>query len=68
MRRSATSAKYFERGEGVLAVHFILDTCIKLELIDQGEERSIVGLRLYFVQDPGVPTAAIIGVKTTLVA
>lgn len=42
---------------------FVSDTCIKLELIGQGEERSTVCVMLQLVQDSGLLTAAIIGVK-----
>lgn len=42
---------------------FVLGTCIKLELIGQGEVRSTLCVRLQLVQDPGLLTAAIIGVK-----
>lgn len=45
------------------ALCFVLDTCIRLELIGQGEVRSTVCVRLQLVQDPGPLTAAIIGVK-----
>lgn len=45
------------------ALCFVPDTCIKLELIGQGEVGSTVCLRLQLVQDPGLLTAAIIGVK-----
>lgn len=35
------------------ALGFVSDTCIKLELIGQGEVRSTVCVRLQLVQDPG---------------
>lgn len=45
------------------ALCFVSDTCIKLELVGQGEVRSTMCVRLQLVQDPGLLTAAIIGVK-----
>lgn len=45
------------------ALGFVSDTCINLEWINQGEVRSTVCVRLQLVQDPGLLTAALIGVK-----